>query len=88
MKTAFSTEINQWQFRDTQDIKRTELTQTCRRYIREMQVALEKTCRRIWLAKNANSEAFLFGKFTANEDGTIVTLAAYNPHVGWITQQS
>jgi hypothetical protein len=89
-KSSFSTPINYFrQFRDTAAIKRTELSKTCRRYIKDKEIDLQKTCSRIWLNKNVNDEVFIYGTFIGNVAGesTIVTLAAYNPNVGFITQR-
>ena len=83
-----STNINYWpQFGDIHNIKRLELSDSCRRFIRREEKELNRNCRRIWLFKNRLNEVFLFGKFCHKRDSLIVTLAAYNPRVGFVTSR-
>lgn len=85
MKSPYFTHITHHNFADSQDIRRTELNKSVRRLITRKEELLGAKCRRIWVAKNPLGEDIMFSKFCSNRIGTIVTLAAYIPHVGWVS---
>lgn len=76
-------------FRQAQNIRRCELTRTCRRLIARKETHLSRRCGRIWLAENPQREYYIFAKFYASkEDHIVVTLAVYHPRLHrFISQQ-
>lgn len=67
-------------------LPRTALSDRIRHKIRDKEEYLGKKCRKLWWFRNILGEDFVFGSFCKNRDKTIVTVAAYVPHVGWISQ--
>lgn len=75
-------------FQDSAKIRRSELSQTCRRVIAQKEKYLGRKCGHIWLAENRLNEVFIFARFNAGRhDHIVVTLACYNPNIHrFITQ--
>ena len=68
-------------------IARRELSTSCRRQIKRKETYLDRTCGKTWVARNRLGEDFIFARFNRGRaDHVIVTLAAYLPRVGWVTQ--
>lgn len=86
-RTDFSVDLSRnadpaSRFLRAQNIRRVELTPTCRRQIKRKEAYLERRCGRIWLAENPQQEYYIFAKFYASKDDHIVvTLACYHPRL-------
>lgn len=90
-KSPFAHGLTAFHFANVDKVSRSECNRAIKRLIKRKQDYLGKQCRRIFLITNRLGESFLFSRFTAKgargKDGTMVTLASYIPHVGWISSK-
>lgn len=59
--------------------KRSELSKTMRKRIKEKEQYLNRKCRMIWECPNPKGERIIYGSFCRNYDRLIVTLGYRHP---------
>jgi hypothetical protein len=60
------------------------LNYAIRRHIKAKEKALDRKCGKIWTFTNPKGEKYAFGYFNRNWNRLIVTIAYFNPNVGWL----
>ena len=60
---------------------RSRLNPAVKRFIKDKEKELDRTCRTIWDFTNPKGNRFLFGSFCKNYNRLIVTIAEYNQNV-------
>ncbi len=65
--------------------RKSMLSKTMKRHIKEQEQYLGRTCRKIWAGVSKTGRVYLYSNFCKNYDKVIITLGYYAPSVGWIT---
>ena len=67
---------------EKQVYRKSELNPAIKRFIKEKEEELDRTCRQIWQQTNHKKETYLYGSFRKTaKDSVIVTIGIYNPSV-------
>lgn len=64
-----------------ENITRWNVSPAIKRFIKNKESYLGRTCRKIWIYENANGEKYMFANFCKNYDKVIVTIAHYNENI-------
>jgi len=67
--------------KDYQEYRKSELNPAIKRFIRDKELELDRTCRKTWHNRNPNGEIYLYGSFCKNRDRLFVTIGYYNESV-------
>jgi hypothetical protein len=67
------------------EYRKSGLSKTLKRKIKETEEYLGRTCRKIWAGRSRTGNVYLYSNFCVNYDKVIITLAYYAPGVGWIS---
>ena len=66
------------------EYRKSDFGRGIRRIIKEKEVELKRTCRKIWDFTNPNGERYLFATYCKNYDRLVVSIAYNQPNVGWV----
>ncbi len=66
---------------NTVEYRKSQLNLAIKRFIKEKESELERTCRKIWQFTNHLGQTFLFGSFCKNHNRLVVTIGYFNKDV-------
>ncbi len=70
---------------EMQKYRKSMLSKTMKKHIKEVEKDMDRTCRKIWAGISKTGRVYLYSNFCKNYDRVIITLGYYAPSVGWIT---